>query len=86
MKHIRVGERPLGFSHLEEHASFPIKVVLGKRVRKLEAAMVEWENRGTTSSFFKEERAGYIQGGEHGLALACAAQGKLDLELFGGKQ
>lgn len=86
MKHIRVGERPLGFCHLEECASFPIKVVLGKRVRKLEATMVGWESRGATSSFFEEDRAGYIQGGENGLVLACAAQGKLDLELFGEKQ
>jgi len=86
MKHIRVGERPLGLGHLEESGSLPIKVVLGKRVRNLEASMVRWQSRRQTSSFFKEERLGSIQGGENGLLLACAAPGMLDLELFGEKR
>ena len=86
MKHIRVGERPLGFTHLEERGSLPIKVILGKRVRQLEATVVKWQSRRSTSSFFKEERLGYIQGGEDGLLVAGAAPGKLDLELFGEKQ
>ncbi len=86
MKHIRVGERPLGFSHLEVRDGLPIKVVLGKRARQLEAAMVDWKSRGRTASFLNERRLGYIQGGEDGLLLACAAPGKLDLELFGGNQ
>lgn len=86
MKHIRVGERPLGFSHLEERSSLPIKVMLGKRVRNLEAAMVRWKSRRPSSSFLKDGRQSHVQGGENGLLLACAAPGKLDLELFGEKR
>ena len=86
MKHIRVGQRPLGFNHLGHRETLPIEVVLGKRIRKLDASMVAWPGRVQTKSFLKDDRFRYIEGGQKGLLLACAALGKLDLDLFGGKQ
>ena len=86
MKHIRVGQRPLGFNHLGHRETLPIEVVLGKRIRKLDASMVAWPGRVQTKSFLKDDRFRYIEGGQKGLLLACAAPGKLDLDLFGGKQ
>ncbi|WP_366524360.1 ImmA/IrrE family metallo-endopeptidase [uncultured Roseobacter sp.] len=86
MKHIRVGQRPLGFEHLDARGPLPIELVLGKRVRKLEASVVPWQSRWWTSSFFDDERSDYIKASENGLLLACAATGKLDLDMFGGKK
>lgn len=86
MKHIRVGERPLGFDHLGQREALPIKVLLGKRVRKLDASVVEWRGQLKTSSFLNDNGLGYFDGRNRGLLLACAAPGKLDLDLFGEKQ
>ncbi len=86
MKHIRVGQRPLGFEHLGHRGALPIDVVLGKRSRKLEAAMIDWRGMAQTRSFLEKNRLNPIQGGEKGLLLACAATGRLDLELFGGNR
>jgi hypothetical protein len=83
MKHIRVGQGPLGFANLDVRGPLLINIVLGKRVRKLDASMIEWRSKSTTDSFLPNDRPEYTVDGEKCLLLACAAPGKLDNGLFG---
>lgn len=83
MKHIRVGQRPLGFEHLSVRGALPIELVLGKSVRRLSARMVDWQYGSKASSFLDRDQSSFGVGGERGLLLACAPAGKFDAGLFG---
>ncbi|MBM7069885.1 ImmA/IrrE family metallo-endopeptidase [Actibacterium sp. 188UL27-1] len=83
MKHIRVGNRPLGFEHIEEDGILPIELILGKRVRRMDSKVVEWSHGTKRPSFLNDSRAfGDSQDGR-GLLIACAPPGKFDDRLFG---